>query len=414
MEKDKAQSNFEKGETLYKDKNFDEALIYFDKAININPNLTRAYYGKAMALNDKGLYMAQLNQHDNSILNYNKSIEIWILHENKQKLSIVFQNKGISLVKLEKKTEALECFSKSIESNPFNYSAFNYKGILLNDLKRYNEAIECFDQAIKLNPRDFLAFNNKAVALFKMENMNEALKYIEKALEINPDFADAYNNKGLICFGLNQCDKSIKFFNKALELDSKLCSAYKNKEIVKDVKLRCYKCCFNQITFLFILLPFFHFFNIYDIKFSTITEGFLLTIHYYCIYYLYCNHNDQDTAYLYRLLFFIAHFLSLSRDFYLFYYSYNLGVYNHLFYIIFFFGSYFGSYFLICNHFIFSLLYFFYLCFFTLYFITFLHYFFNIIIFYFGLHYLLYIFVHLIFIHFSVKIHRDDLFLMQS
>ncbi len=91
IEKEVAQSNFEKGEPLYKDKNFDETLINFDKAFNINPKLTPAYYGKAMDLNDKGLYIAQLNQHDNSILNYK-------INKNYQSN----QNKGISLVILEK------------------------------------------------------------------------------------------------------------------------------------------------------------------------------------------------------------------------------------------------------------------------------------------------------------------------
>ena len=70
-EKEEEQSYLEIGENLFHEKKYDEALIYFDKAIDINPNLTSAYYGKAMAFNNKGLYMAQLNQHDISIFNYN-------------------------------------------------------------------------------------------------------------------------------------------------------------------------------------------------------------------------------------------------------------------------------------------------------------------------------------------------------
>ncbi len=49
-EKEEAQSHFEIGENLLHDKKYDEALIYFDKAININPNLAPAYYSKAMAI----------------------------------------------------------------------------------------------------------------------------------------------------------------------------------------------------------------------------------------------------------------------------------------------------------------------------------------------------------------------------
>ena len=40
-------------------------------------------------------------------------------------------------------------------------SKYNDKGVSLIDLQRYDEAIKCFDKIIDINPNKIEAFNNK-------------------------------------------------------------------------------------------------------------------------------------------------------------------------------------------------------------------------------------------------------------
>ena len=64
-----------------------------------------------------------------------------------------FINKEISLYKLKKFNEALECFNEAIKINPLNYRVWSNKGVTLGKLDHYDKAMECYDKASKINKK---------------------------------------------------------------------------------------------------------------------------------------------------------------------------------------------------------------------------------------------------------------------
>jgi len=93
----------------------------------------------------------------NRYIFYNKAIE---LNPND---SNAYNNKGLALAGLKRHQEAIECFNKAIELNP-NYSiAYCSKGSALGSLERHQESIECYNKAIEFNPNYSFAYNNKAL-----------------------------------------------------------------------------------------------------------------------------------------------------------------------------------------------------------------------------------------------------------
>ena len=50
--------------------------------------------------------------------------------------------------------EALNCFEKSLISDPNNPDLLNLKATALRSLGRYNEASECYNKSLELDPRD--------------------------------------------------------------------------------------------------------------------------------------------------------------------------------------------------------------------------------------------------------------------
>jgi tetratricopeptide (TPR) repeat protein/tRNA A-37 threonylcarbamoyl transferase component Bud32 len=173
-----------------------------------------------------------------------------------------WNNKGVSLDKIGKTTEALECYEKALKMNPMNANALCNKGLAFVKLNELSKAINCFDSALKINKNHVLALSNKAIALefmgqlenaldcykkavqlspdlciswinlsacqFKTGNYEEALQAADKALEISNDYASAWNNKGLILYNLDRDEDAFMCFNKAVKIDPFCTPAWEN------------------------------------------------------------------------------------------------------------------------------------------------------------------------------------------
>ncbi|MCK4970844.1 MAG: tetratricopeptide repeat protein, partial [Thermoplasmata archaeon] len=85
-------------------------------------------------------------QYEQAIAFYDKAIE---LNNN---FDDAWNNKGNVLDDMGKYEDAIACYDKAIEINPNYEVAWNNKGYALGMLKRVEEAIECYDKAIEIKP----------------------------------------------------------------------------------------------------------------------------------------------------------------------------------------------------------------------------------------------------------------------
>lgn len=60
----------------------------------------------------------------------------------------------------------------------------NYKGLILMDMGRKDEAIDIFDKIIQLHPMYFPAWYNKGVTLKQLKRTKEALEHFEEAIRL--------------------------------------------------------------------------------------------------------------------------------------------------------------------------------------------------------------------------------------
>ena len=103
------------GVCYYNKKNIDEAINNYDKAIELNPNYTEAYF-----------------------------------------------NKGICLSNQQKKEEAIEVFNKAIEIAINDAELYLNRGYCYFSLKNFRKAIKDFNKAIQLRPNFSEAYCRKA------------------------------------------------------------------------------------------------------------------------------------------------------------------------------------------------------------------------------------------------------------
>ncbi len=126
---------------LFKNRQFEEALEAYERALALNPEFKAAW-------NNKGNTLEELKRHDEALKAYEEALRL------DPKYSLAWNNKGSTLNELKRFDEALEAFNKALELNP-NYKDVHFnKGIVLTNLKRYEEALTAFKKAQELNPSD--------------------------------------------------------------------------------------------------------------------------------------------------------------------------------------------------------------------------------------------------------------------
>jgi tetratricopeptide (TPR) repeat protein len=157
-----AQDLVEKAKHLFDEGKYKEALVFYDKALEVSPHNETLWYAK-----------------------------------------------GVILAKLSRFKEALACCEKAIKINPKFAAAWHFKGITLYNLDRPKEAMDSLDKAQAVN------FFNEGLTLSKRGQYQEALVYYDRAIEIDPHDPDVFYNRGIALEKLGRYQEARESFNTA-------------------------------------------------------------------------------------------------------------------------------------------------------------------------------------------------------
>ena len=188
------------------EKDFNSALTYFDKAIEVEPNFAEAWCAKGSILNE-------LKRYEEALTYFDKAIE---LDPNNAE---AFNNKGFALNELNRYEDALKYFDKAIELDPNNAEAWCNKGASLMHQNQTKEALINFNRAIEIEPGFDKAWSNKGAALIEIGKTNEALDCLENAISLKPQNVHALNNKGICLNKLKRYEDSISTLMQVFELN---------------------------------------------------------------------------------------------------------------------------------------------------------------------------------------------------
>ena len=198
-----------------------EAIVYYNKAIELDPNNSAAY-------NNRGNAKKDLVQYEEALKDYNKAIELD--HNN----SAAYYNRGSLKINLEEYKEAIKDFNKAIELDHNYLYAYNNRGNVKYKLGQYEEAIKDYNRAIELDNNDSIAYYNIGLSKANLGQYEEAIKNYNKAIELEPNFSMTYNNRGVAKENLKKYEEALKDYEKALELDPNNDIARENIKNIKD------------------------------------------------------------------------------------------------------------------------------------------------------------------------------------
>lgn len=115
-----------KGDERYDAGDFDTAIEYYTKAIELNPEFSLAYFSRASAYSNLGWY-------EEAIIDYTRAIEL------SPEFAMLYGNRGAVYNELGRYEEALVDLNKAIELDPGYVNAYNNRGYtyyMLGDMKK--------------------------------------------------------------------------------------------------------------------------------------------------------------------------------------------------------------------------------------------------------------------------------------
>ncbi|MEB3356090.1 MAG: tetratricopeptide repeat protein, partial [Synechococcales bacterium] len=181
-----ASDYIKQGNALFFDSRYDEAIAAYDTAIQLDPDLYEAWFGKASALVVLQHYDEALEAYHRALTLKPESVEAWF-------------GQGALLRKLHRGTEAIAAFDKASTLKPEDVRMWLSKGALLMEMQQYDGAIAAFDQALIHKPDAVKAYLGKVEALRAVNQLDNALVVCDAALKLHGEDPDLWYVKAA-CF----------------------------------------------------------------------------------------------------------------------------------------------------------------------------------------------------------------------
>ena len=181
------------------------AIIAYNEAIRLNPNLAEAY-------NNRGIVRKELGDKPGAIDDYNQAIKF------NPNLALAYYNRGIVRKELGDKPGAIDDFNQAIKINPNDADAYYNRGIVRKELGDKQGAIDDYTLAIKFNPNYADAYNNRGNARSALGDKQGAITDFNQAININPKLAEPYYNRGNARLALGDKQGAISDLQQAANL----------------------------------------------------------------------------------------------------------------------------------------------------------------------------------------------------
>lgn len=178
----------------------------------------------------KGNKLYAEQKYDEAVQAYNEALEL------SQSQWGYYFNLGLALEKSDKKEEAIAAFQKAAELNPESYSVNKELGQLLAKEGNYEEAKKYYAKATEISGDDPDAFYNLGVCLTNMGDQEGAITAFLKTIDLKVDYADAYYQLGTLYINQNNVEEAIKNLEKFLELAPEHEKANVTKQLLEYLK----------------------------------------------------------------------------------------------------------------------------------------------------------------------------------
>ena len=192
----KAEYLYSLGTALRQQGRLEDALMAFDKAVQLKPDKAELWIGLGRVLGD-------LKRPADALLSFQHALKLNPRHWD------AAQESGAALCVLERAEEALPYFMLCMELRPNHAATLTSLTRCLLGLKRLDEALIANQRAYARDPGNADACDNLGIILERLGREEEALTWLDRALALRPDFIDTLNNRALVLGKLHRFDEAV-------------------------------------------------------------------------------------------------------------------------------------------------------------------------------------------------------------
>ena len=239
-----ANSYFELAIANYNNRKIDEAIKFYEKAIELSPTWSQPYDGLGSIYRDMGKYQQAGEMYDKA-LEYAPKELLGPAHRNIGYVSYKMGNYmnaethlneakkyrpedpfihyylGAMYRDMMRPDEAEAAFLKTIQLQNSFAAAFYYLGLVYQDQDRFADAQEVLETAVKEDPRNPSFLYHLGANHYYLEDYETARSTLEKVLALDPGFSDAYYYLGNSLQKLGRNEEAKVILEKATEKSPK-------------------------------------------------------------------------------------------------------------------------------------------------------------------------------------------------
>jgi stress-induced-phosphoprotein 1 len=229
----------EKGNALFKQKKFDEALVHYNKAAEIDPTDLTYKLNKAAVYIEQGKYDDAIKECQNAV-EYGRA--------NRADFKVIgraLERMGNAYFRQKDYKNAIKCYADSLTEehsrevakkkhqaeqllakqqeeeykSPEKAEEARLRGNELFKQNKFPEAMKEYNEAIKRDPTKANYYFNRCVCYLKLGEPNYALRDAEKAIELDPNYTKAIARKAQCHTMRKEYHKSVDTYKHGLKID---------------------------------------------------------------------------------------------------------------------------------------------------------------------------------------------------
>jgi TolB-like protein/lipoprotein NlpI len=200
-----------------------DAVLYFRRAIEIDPEFALAWVGLAdtyqLQVTYSGLPVEKMISITEATLE--KALEL------DGDLGEAYASFGLLKFDLKDLEGAVKFFQRSIELSPNYAPAYQWYALVLEALGRSEEARANIATAVQLDPMSAIIRQNHAVSLRREGRFDEAMEELETALVIDAGFPGAHDGIATMQYQVyNRFDEAVRGYLKLIAVDPNRAGSY--------------------------------------------------------------------------------------------------------------------------------------------------------------------------------------------
>jgi len=195
-----------RGAAFFQSGDYDRAINDYSDAIAANPTYYQAYLGRAVSCAAKGDETCAAKDFDK------------VLSSGTVVSGTAYLEAGIFQAKQGQYREAINIFSKAIETAGKDGVVYSNRGKALQMMGSYRDAVLDFSRSLDLRADNSQDYFNRGYSNMQNGGYRQAIDDFSKAASLDPDYAPIFSNRGYAYQKNGNYDQAISDYNRALEL----------------------------------------------------------------------------------------------------------------------------------------------------------------------------------------------------